>query len=267
MLFGADGVTGRIGLLAFVGATGVVHCLARMPDDASRLFVLALAITLSVSVYLVAPPVWRWRALLPLWMFVVGLLLTASRVDHRLADALSPDNEHRVARVELRVASLVKVSPDSRQFEAQVISSVPGGVPSRIYVTWSAPGWSGPYGNPGRAAYPFSELIPGQVWRMAMVLKKPHGVRNPHGFDYEGFMFAQGLRATGAVRGTPQYLHDEPWTSLPIVAQRARHHVRAAMQRHLQDKRYAAVLLALAIGDQASVPVVVDIKVLVQRFL
>ena len=247
-------MTGRISLLAFVGATGVVHCFARMPDHASQGLVLALAIGLSGAVYLVAPSVWRWRLLLPLWAFVVGVLLTVGRIDHRLADALSSDNEHRVARVELRVASLVKISPDSRQFEAQVISSVPGGVPTRIYVTWSAPGWSGPYGSPGRAAYPFPDLIPGQVWRMAMVLKRPHGVRNPHGFDYEGYMFAHGLRATGTVRGTPQYLYDEPWTSLPIVAQRARHHVRTAMQRHLHDKRYAAVLLALAIGDQASVP-------------
>src|SRR3546814_19611515 len=66
-------------------------------------------------------------------------------------------------------------------------------------------------------------------------------------------MFAQCGRATGSGRGTPSYFRDEPWASLPIAAQRARHAVRAAMQPYLEDKRYGAVLLALAIGDQASV--------------
>src|SRR5690606_36917081 len=58
----------------------------------------------------------------------------------------------------------------------------------------------------------------------------------------------------GSVRGTPRYLRDEPWASLPVAAQRARHVVRTAMQPHLANKRYGAVLLALAIGDQAGVP-------------
>src|SRR5690606_19987752 len=74
-----------------------------------------------------------------------------------------------------------------------------------------------------------------------------------HAFDYESYAFARGIRALGSVRGQPKYLYDEPWASLPIVAQRARHTLRAAMQTYLQDKRYGAVLLALVIGDQASV--------------
>src|SRR5690606_22952284 len=66
-------------------------------------------------------------------------------------------------------------------------------------------------------------------------------------------VFAQGVRATGSVRGQPVFMRDEPWASLPVAAQRARHAVRAAMQPYLQGKRYGGVLLALAIGDQASV--------------
>src|SRR3546814_6861600 len=128
----------------------------------------------------------------------------------------------------------------------------------------STSAWVGPY---GRAASPSADdkqaqgsqdsdvpdLAPGQIWRMALTLKKPQGLRNPQLFDYEAYMFAQGVRATGSVRGTPSYLRDEPWASLPIAAQRARHAVRAAMQPYLEAKRYAAVLLALALGDQARV--------------
>ena len=33
-----------------------------------------------------------------------------------------------------------------------------------------------------------------------MRLKRPHGTSNPHGFDYEAWLFERGLRATGYVR-------------------------------------------------------------------
>lgn len=185
----------------------------------------------------------------------LGLTYGAIWVTQRLADTLAPSNEDKVTRVVLRVAELPRLEPDSRIFVAETLSSIPDGVPSRIQVRWNAVGqYSGPYGNSqsGRVAE-FPELIPGQVWRMALVLRNPHGSRNPHGFDYEGHVFAQGVRATGTVRGTPVLLRDETWTSLSVVAQRARHRVREAMLPYIKELRWGGVLLALAIGDQASV--------------
>src|SRR5690606_9107706 len=156
-------------------------------------------------------------------------------------------------RVLLRVAGVPRLMPDSRQFEAGVIASVSAGVPSRIQVWLAAAQWAGPYGRADRTPASFPELVPGQVWRMALTLKRPQAARNPQAFDYEAYAFAQGVRALGSVRGKPQFLYDDPWASLPVIAQRARHVVRAAMQPYLEGKRYGAVLLALAIGDQASV--------------
>jgi competence protein ComEC len=199
---------------------------------------------------------YRWRILFPVWAMAAGLALTLARAEHRLADALDPINENEVSRVVLRVAELPRLGTDTRQFVAEVISSIPAGVPSRVQVSWAAPNWAGPYGVAGRTPaepYAFPVLIPGQVWRMALTLKKPHGAQNLAAFDYEGHAFAHGVRASGSVRGTPHYLRDEPWAGLPVMAQRARHYVRAAMLPYLEDKRYGAVLLALAIGDQASV--------------
>lgn len=252
-------MTGRICLLAFVAATGAVQCLPYLPARALWLGLLGSAVILSLTVFLLAPAI-RWRVLLPVWAALAGLLITAARAEHRLADELQPINENQVSRVVLRIAELPKSSPDSRQFEAEVLSSIPEGIPSRIQVSWAAPNWAGPYGGGARDADRsdagqdvFPELIPGQIWRMALTMKKPHGNRNPHAFDYEAYMFAHGLRATGSVRGKPRYIGDEPWASLPVIAQRARYHVRAAMQPYLEGKRYGAVMLALAIGDQASV--------------
>ncbi|GAB2905987.1 DNA internalization-related competence protein ComEC/Rec2 [Paralcaligenes ginsengisoli] len=243
-------MTGRLCLLAVVLATAAVQCLAAMPGYAIWAGVVLAAVLVSLPILKTSRP---WQVLWPLWAAVLGLVLAAARIEYRLADELSQGNENRVSRVVLRVASLVKLNPDSRHFEAEVISSQPAGVPSRIFVSWVAPGKTGPYGRFGQEPADFPDLIPGQIWRMALTLKKPHGARNPHAFDFEAYMFAQGLRATGSVRGTPQYLGDQAWASLSIVAQRARHYVREAMRPHLEGMRYGAVLLALAIGDQASV--------------
>lgn len=243
-------MTGRLSLLAVVLATGAVQCLAVMPGPELIVGIVAGALVASLFLFRRRG---SHRVLIPCWALLLGLLVTIARVEHRLADALTDENQNRVSRVVLRVASLVTIRPDSRQFEAEVISSSPAGVPSRIQVTWSAPGRSGPYGRFGQPEAIFPELIPGQVWRMALTLKRPQGARNPHAFDYEAYMFANNLRATGSVRGAPKYLYDQPWAGLSIIAQRARHRVREAMQPYLHGKRYGAVLLALAIGDQASV--------------
>nr|WP_218947982.1 DNA internalization-related competence protein ComEC/Rec2 [Pollutimonas harenae] len=240
-------------LLAFVAASGAVHGLPHMPE---RPFVLGLCVVAILCTAIVAwrvPRQHRWLVLAPLWMAMAGFLLTVARVEHRLNDKLHAINENKVSRVVLRIAALPRLGSDNRQFEAEVISSIPEGVPSRIQVSWTAGQWAGPYGQADRSPTPFPELVPGQVWRMALTLKPPHGTRNPLAFDYESYAFAHGIRALGSVRGTPKFLYDQPWASLPVVAQRARHAVRSAMQPYLQDKRYGAVLLALAIGDQASV--------------
>lgn len=186
---------------------------------------------------------------------VAGLAYGSAWVAHRLHDALDLSNEDKVTRVELRVAELPRLDPDSRIFVAEVLSSIPEGVPSRIQVRWNSRNYAGPYGNRTRKvnADEFPKLVPGQVWRMALVLREPHGSRNPHGFDYEGHVFAQGIRATGTVRGTPVLLRDDGWATLPVAAQRARHYVRQAMLPYIETLRWGGVLLALAIGDQASV--------------
>src|SRR5690606_36202735 len=160
----------------------------------------------------------RWSVVV--WHLCVGLLAaaaTVTRIESRLADALDPINVDKVSRVVLQVGSLVRVRPGSRQFEARVLSSIPEGVPESIVVNWNAPGYAGPYSLPTEPDGYFPDLEPGQVWRMALNLRPIHGARNPHGFDYEGHMFAHGLRATGSVRGNPRYQRDKFWSSLRIV--------------------------------------------------
>lgn len=239
---------GRLCALAMLGATGAVHLLSRMPTPGQLIW----GVVVVVLAGRILPSRWRWLVYLLGAAFFM-LVLTVVRVEHRLADRLTPDNENKVSRVVLRISGLPKLSPDSRQFEAEVLSSRPEGVPTRITVTWNAPGYSGVYGASRAKAVEFPDLIPGQVWRMALTLRSPSGARNPSAFDYEAYVFGHGTRALGSVRGQPKWVRDDGWVGISGSAQRARHYVRDAMLPHLEGRRYGAVLLALTIGDQASV--------------
>ena len=240
-------MVGRLSLTTGLAGAGLVHVLPRLPLQIEWICMIGGLLLMALGT---RGRRWRWQA--PLWTFVLGMAWVSFHMHHRLAESLNPADEDQVSRVVLRIDTLPRILPDSRRFEAEVLESMPPGIPRRIQVSWHGPDYAGPYGR-NTSSYPFPELIPGQVWRMSLNLRTPHGSSNPHGFDFEGHVLARGLRAMGSVRGTPRYLYDEPWASLSVIAERARHRVRQAMQPHLKDQRYGPVLLALAIGDQAGV--------------
>lgn len=109
-------------------------------------------------------------------------------------------------------------------------------------------------------------LLPGQRWQLLVRLKRPHGNANPYGFDYEAWLFEQGLRATGSVRfrsstnvdsklenGKANLLLTDFVWSLSNLIERSRFRLREHMQRNLSGSSYAGVLTALVIGDQRDI--------------
>lgn len=174
----------------------------------------------------------------------LGALNAAAQAQLRLNDALADEHQNEVARLVLRVAELPDGDARGQRFVGEQVAPARPGIPSRIIVSWLAP----PGGQSGQPL-----LMPGQIWRMALVLRRPNGLLNPAAPDSEARMFARGLRATGTVRGQPRLLDDKPWASPGIAIERARHHVREGLRQALGAHRYAPVLIALAIGDQAGV--------------
>ena len=112
-------------------------------------------------------------------------------------------------------------------------------LPPRLLLSW--------YGEPGQAAPP---LRAGERWALLVRLKRPHGLMNPHAFDYELWLFEQNLRATGVVRpGSMQRLAAaSPWS-----LNAWRQDLREALQRRVSDPGRAGVLAALSLGDQAAI--------------
>ena len=97
-------------------------------------------------------------------------------------------------------------------------------------------------------------LRAGERWEMTVRLKAPHGNSNPHGFDYELWLWEQGLQATGYVRSGPK---DTPpkklGSSWAHPVERARQSVREAIFARIDDRKLAGVLAALVVGDQNAI--------------
>ena len=92
----------------------------------------------------------------------------------------------------------------------------------------------------------------GQLWRLRLRLKPPHGMMNPGGFDYEKWLFARRIRATGYVRA------DTGNTMLAPIApgaglQRWRQQVSRDLDEHLPNHRHGGILRALAIGERSGI--------------
>lgn len=194
----------------------------------------------------------RKHSLVALMLFtafgiMMGGVWTTWCASDRQADALDPKLEGYVTRVSFAVTSIAKVDSHSQQFDAIRVGDTPRGVPQNMVIHWSVQGASQTSANQGQS------VLPGQVWRAALVLKRPRSTINPHLYDSEAYQFARGVRAVGTVRGQPTLILDDPWSNVNTLVQRVRHHIRAAMQRAIGDRRYGPVLIALAVGDQNGV--------------
>ena len=143
--------------------------------------------------------------------------------------------------------------------EAATRGGVPVALPPRLLLGW--------YGGPTVAADGATlellrqpaDLRAGERWRMTVRLKAPHGSLNPHGFDFELWLWEQGLRATGYVRAGPR---DAPPQRLGATwrhpVEQARQSVRDAIMARVADgtprqARSAGILAALVTGDQAAI--------------
>ena len=143
--------------------------------------------------------------------------------------------------------------------EAATRDGVPVALPPRLLLGW--------YGGPTVAADGATlellrqpaDLRAGERWHMTVRLKAPHGSLNPHGFDFELWLWEQGLRATGYVRAGPR---DAPPQRLGATwrhpVEQARQSVRDAIMARVADgtprqARSAGILAALVTGDQAAI--------------
>ncbi len=176
-----------------------------------------------------------------------------------MAQGLAPGLQGQDIVVTGVVAAMPQRGEDGVRFRLEVESAQLNGadvqLPPQLYLGWyHFGGSSDAQGDvPGDAANP-ADLRAGERWRMTVRLKQPHGGSNPHGFDYELWLWEQGLQATGHVRAgrresTPQRI-GVTWQH-PV--ERARQAVRDAVFERVADRKLAGIIAALVAGDQGAI--------------
>jgi competence protein ComEC len=191
------------------------------------------------------------EAVVKLACFALGFAWAAWCAQARLADALPPEWEGRDIAVVGVVAALPQTYDRGVRFEFDVerVLTPEAQVPRHIVLSW--------WGDPARDGLPatFPALEPGERWQVTVRLKRPRGTANPHGFDYEAWLFERNLRATGAVRPrTGSHRLAEMVNQPAYWVERVRSLVRARILSALGDAPYAGVVAALVIGDQRVIP-------------
>lgn len=180
-----------------------------------------------------------------------GMLYSVWRAHWRLADTLDRQLENRPLSVQVQVTGLPRDLVNGWAFEARI---VPGALaqrlPERVLLRWYVGARSGPFAPPQRPAAGLPDLRPGQIWQMTVKLKRNHALRNFNGFDYDAFLFAEGVRASGMVVGSVRLLGDQMCRAWGSCIERARFTLRRVLNQVLQDKRYGPVIIALVMGDQ-----------------
>lgn len=91
----------------------------------------------------------------------------------------------------------------------------------------------------------------GAECRFFVRLKRPHGVLNPGGFDYEQWLFTRGVGATGYIVSHPQNRCLPPGT-LGLV-ERLRHRLDRALDLALSAYPHRGVIRALAVAEQRGI--------------
>ncbi|GIK24427.1 MAG: DNA internalization-related competence protein ComEC/Rec2 [Betaproteobacteria bacterium] len=189
------------------------------------------------------------RALAVMAAALAGFAWAAALGQAHLADALPAANEGRDIRVTGVVAGLPQAYENGVRFDFDV-ERAESSLPSRISLAWYR-GWRLEESEEWHA---LQELHAGERWQLTVRLKRPHGNLNPHGFDYEAWLFERGVRATGYVRNDDGNRRLEAFVARPgYGVERLREAVRARFLRALPEHDYAGVLVALAVGDQRAI--------------
>lgn len=180
---------------------------------------------------------------------LAGIAWAAALGHGRLADQLPAQLEGRDIRVIGVIASLPQAYENGVRFEFDV-DSAEAVVPSRISLAWYR-GWRTEEDDAQHAA---PELHAGERWQLTVRLKRPHGNLNPHGFDYEAWLFERGVRAAGYVRAADDNRRLDDFVAQPGYAvERLRERIRERFMRSLPEHDYTGVLVALAVGDQRAI--------------
>ncbi|WP_236208729.1 DNA internalization-related competence protein ComEC/Rec2 [Pseudomonas tohonis] len=159
-------------LVALGSGLAAVRFMPALPPTAWLLVAAALGLALLAG---------RGRA--P-GLFLLGIAWGCCCAQWALDDRLDPSLDGETRWLEGRVVGLPQRGSGVVRFELDDPQMPGTELPSRIRLSW--------YGGP--------QLRGGEHWRLAVTLKRPRGLVNPHAFDYEAWLLARHTGASGSVK-------------------------------------------------------------------
>jgi competence protein ComEC len=119
-----------------------------------------------------------------LGLALLGFAWACLSASAALEDRLAPQLDGQVVWLQGRVVGLPAQGSEGVRFQLQEVSARRAQLPARLRLNW--------HGGPALQA--------GETWRLAVKLKRPRGLVNPQGFDYEAWLLAQRIGAQGSVK-------------------------------------------------------------------
>ncbi|MCC6135915.1 MAG: DNA internalization-related competence protein ComEC/Rec2 [Candidatus Contendobacter sp.] len=227
----------RLGAIAFLAGILLLHTLPELP---ARSWALALPVVVLALIFVP-------RVRLPAWGiagFLWAMLLAAP------PSALPAELEGVELWVEGWIVAIPDREPRSIRFEFETLRAQRGDQPvpltGRLRLSW----WDdNERSKDSSASRP--ELRVGDRWGFMVRLKRPHSLLNPGSFDYERWLYAKGIVATGNIRAHPPPQRLGQAERYPL--DRYRQRVVDAFHRLLPGNPYAGILVALAVGDESGI--------------
>lgn len=226
----------KTGLCALAAVSAILFLLSFVPVIVSR--------------FTIIKPVLRFIAGLTFGVFWTSVLAL-----HGLSQNLPKALENRDLVIIGTVNGLPQPFEEGTRFQFHVEKASLGkesvSIPENIMLSWGLT-----YHKSNLQTVP--DIQPGQRWQLNVRLKRPHGNANPNGFDYELWLFEQGIRATGYVNNDPRLpvrnalldsFDSTPMNWVNLI----RSKLRERIYRALPECEYAGVIVALVIGDQKAI--------------
>ncbi|MFM8341160.1 MAG: ComEC/Rec2 family competence protein [Methylomonas sp.] len=211
-------------LTFLLGIVGTQH-LAHLPDS-------WLLISFSTAAVCLA-----WRRDWPLAFLLAGIIWASWFGSWQLNQRLPESAFNQELVVEGYISNLPEQHSHRVSFDF-VITSPSENFPKKIRLNWYNP-------EPTLAA--------GQNWRLNVKLKPPHGRSNPGGFDYEAWLFANRIGATGYVRSKPQPSRIDASRDLNRYFAVWRQSLADKIDQALPNGQQLGLIKALSLGNQNSI--------------
>jgi competence protein ComEC len=218
----------RTGIVMGAAGVGLVAQLPELPD-ATLVAFLPLAV---LAAWLSAPA-------RPMALFACAILWASLRGHCVLLATLPVELEGQTLVVEGTVAGLSAGDARRLRFDFLIADAHwdtrPLGFRGAVRLGWyrDAPA-----------------MAPGERWRLVVRLKRPRGLVNPAGFDYERWLFRRGTKATGYVVSGAD---NRPTSASGGTGLHGlRYRLARTISAHLEGRATAALIAALAVGDRAA---------------